>query len=128
MNWFCPTTSRPSVTAATRTTRYLHRLQVEAQPEGRSQNTTWYHEFKKMDVGDVSGDDVTKINPGDAKSWGSRTATPSALPPPPAPSSPRRSCGKGAPGTIAKCYGQGHWAYGRVAAKDYAKAQPRRQQ
>ena len=29
------------------------------------------------------------------------------------------------PGTVAKCYGQGHWAYGRVAAKDYAKAQPR---
>lgn len=27
-------------------------------------------------------------------------------------------------GTVAKCYGQGHWAYGRVAAKDYAKAQP----
>ena len=29
------------------------------------------------------------------------------------------------PGTVAKCYGQGHWAYGRVAAKDYAKATPR---
>jgi hypothetical protein len=23
------------------------------------------------------------------------------------------------PGTVAKCYGQGHWAYGRVAAKDF---------
>ena len=29
------------------------------------------------------------------------------------------------PGTVAKCFGQGHWAYGRVAAKDYARAQPR---
>ncbi len=30
------------------------------------------------------------------------------------------------PGTVTKCYGQGHWAYGRVAAaKDYAKAQAR---
>ena len=29
------------------------------------------------------------------------------------------------PGTVAKCYGQGHWAYGRVAARDYTKAQPR---
>ena len=28
------------------------------------------------------------------------------------------------PGTVAKCYGQGHWAYGRVAARDYAKAVP----
>ncbi len=26
------------------------------------------------------------------------------------------------PGTIAKCYGQGHWAYGRVAAKEFGKA------
>jgi len=29
------------------------------------------------------------------------------------------------PGTVAKCFGQGHWAYGRVAARDYAKSQPR---
>ena len=30
----------------------------------------------------------------------------------------------GRPGTVAKGYGQGHWAYGRVAAKDFAKAVP----
>ena len=29
------------------------------------------------------------------------------------------------PGTVAKCYGQGHWAYGRVAAGDFSKALPR---
>ena len=29
------------------------------------------------------------------------------------------------PGTVTKCYGQGHWAYGRVAAADFAKALPR---
>ena len=29
------------------------------------------------------------------------------------------------PGTVAKCFGQGHWAYGRVAAADYAKALPK---
>jgi anaerobic selenocysteine-containing dehydrogenase len=29
------------------------------------------------------------------------------------------------PGTVTKCYGQGHWAYGRIAAGDYAKALPR---
>ena len=28
------------------------------------------------------------------------------------------------PGTVAKCFGQGHWAYGRVATKDFAKAIP----
>jgi anaerobic selenocysteine-containing dehydrogenase len=27
------------------------------------------------------------------------------------------------PGTVAKCYGQGHWAYGRVAAKEFGKVQ-----
>ena len=25
------------------------------------------------------------------------------------------------PGTVAKCYGQGHWAYGRLAAKVFGK-------
>ena len=29
------------------------------------------------------------------------------------------------PGTVAKCFGQGHWAYGRVAAKDFHKGIPR---
>ena len=29
------------------------------------------------------------------------------------------------PGTVTKCYGQGPWAYGRTAAKDYARATPR---
>ena len=29
------------------------------------------------------------------------------------------------PGTVAKCYGQGHWAYGRVAALDFQKRIPR---
>jgi anaerobic selenocysteine-containing dehydrogenase len=28
------------------------------------------------------------------------------------------------PGTVAKSYGQGHWAYGRVAARDYGQALP----
>jgi anaerobic selenocysteine-containing dehydrogenase len=28
------------------------------------------------------------------------------------------------PGTVTKCYGQGHWAYGRVAAKDFGKGVP----
>jgi hypothetical protein len=26
---------------------------------------------------------------------------------------------------VTKCYGQGHWAYGKVAAKDYQKFLPR---
>ena len=29
------------------------------------------------------------------------------------------------PGTVAKCYGQGHWAYGSVAAADFQRRLPR---
>jgi hypothetical protein len=29
------------------------------------------------------------------------------------------------PGTVTKCYGQGHWAYGRVAAADFKNRIPR---
>ncbi|MEK6698954.1 MAG: molybdopterin-dependent oxidoreductase [Nitrospirota bacterium] len=94
--------------------------------EGRSQNTTWYHEFKKMDVGDVSWDDVTKINPGDAKKLGIKNGDAIRLTSTTGAIVTKAKLWEGVrPGTIAKCYGQGHWAYGRVAAKDYAKAQPR---
>src|SRR3990167_7622312 len=41
--------------------------------EGRSQNTAWYHEFKKVDVGDESWEDVVKINPADGKKLGVKT-------------------------------------------------------
>ena len=40
--------------------------------EGRSQNAPWYQEFKKVDVGDVSWDDVVKINPQDGKKLGTQ--------------------------------------------------------
>ncbi|EKD40966.1 MAG: hypothetical protein ACD_74C00098G0001, partial [uncultured bacterium] len=41
--------------------------------EGRSANLTWYHEFKKVDVGDDSWADVVKINPADGKKLGIKT-------------------------------------------------------
>jgi anaerobic selenocysteine-containing dehydrogenase len=91
--------------------------------EGRSQNTVWYHEFKKVDVGDKSWDDVAKINPVDGKKLGIKdgdrirlTSTTGSI------LATARLWEGVRPGTVAKCYGQGHWAYGRVAAKDYGKA------
>lgn len=94
--------------------------------EGRSQNTTWYQEFKKVDVGDVSWDDVVKINPSDAKKLGIKNGDPVRLTSVNGSITTKARLWEGVrPGTVAKCYGQGHWAYGRVAAKDYAKAQPR---
>jgi len=91
--------------------------------EGRSQNTVWYHEFKKVDVGDDSWDDVVKINPVDGKELGIKTGDKVMLTSTTGSITCTAKLWEGVrPGTIAKCYGQGHWAYGRVAAKDYAKA------
>jgi len=94
--------------------------------EGRSANTVWYQEFKKLDAGDVSWDDVAKINPADAKKLGIKDGDTIRLTSPTASIITKAKLWEGVrPGTVAKCFGQGHWAYGRTAAKDYAKAQPR---
>jgi len=91
--------------------------------EGRSANTVWYQEFKKVDVGDDSWDDVVKINPVDARKLGIKTGDTVRLTSTTGSIVTKAKLWEGVrPGTIAKCYGQGHWAYGRVAAKDYAKA------
>jgi anaerobic selenocysteine-containing dehydrogenase len=94
--------------------------------EGRSANTVWYQEFKKVDVGDDSWDDVVKINPIDGKKLGIKSGDSVRLTSTSGSIVTKAKLWEGVrPGTVAKCYGQGHWAYGRVAAKDYAKAQPR---
>ena len=94
--------------------------------EGRSQNLAWYQEFKKVDPGDVSWDDVLKMNPADGKRLGLKTGDSVKVISPAGSIVTRLRLWEGVrPGTVAKCYGQGHWAYGRVAARDYAKAAPR---
>lgn len=90
--------------------------------EGRSANTVWYQEFKKVDVGDVSWDDVAKINPVDAQKLGIKDGDTIRLTSVNASITCTARLWEGVrPGTVAKCYGQGHWAYGRVAAKEYGK-------
>ena len=90
--------------------------------EGRSQNTVWYQEFKKVDVGDKSWDDVAKINPVDAKKLGLKDGDAVRLTSVNGSITCNIRLWEGVrPGTVAKCYGQGHWAYGRVAAKEYGK-------
>jgi anaerobic selenocysteine-containing dehydrogenase len=90
--------------------------------EGRTANCTWYQEFKDLDPGDVAWDDVAKLNPKDAARLGiadgdrikivSRTGEIECT----------AKLWEGTrPGTVCKCYGQGHWAYGRVAAKVFGK-------
>jgi anaerobic selenocysteine-containing dehydrogenase len=93
--------------------------------EGRSQNLPWYQEFKKVDPGDVSWGDVVKMNPADGAKLGLKTGDKVTITSQAGSITVDLKLWEGVrPGTVAKCYGQGHWAYGRVASKDYAKAVP----
>ncbi|UCH24214.1 MAG: molybdopterin-dependent oxidoreductase [Deltaproteobacteria bacterium] len=90
--------------------------------EGRSANCTWYHDFKDLDPGDVAWQDVAKINPSDAKGLGIKDGDTIKLTSPTGSLTCTAKLWEGVrPGTIAKCYGQGHWAYGRVASKQFGK-------
>ena len=94
--------------------------------EGRSANCTWYQAHKNADPGDENWDDVLKMNPVDGAKLGLAngemvrvTSTNGAI-------TVRLKLWEGVrPGTVAKCYGQGHWAYGRVAAANFAQRMPR---
>jgi anaerobic selenocysteine-containing dehydrogenase len=93
--------------------------------EGRSANLTWYHEFKKVDAGDVSWSDVLKMNPADGRRLGLKSGDTVRISSPAGSIVTKLRLWEGVrPGTVAKAYGQGHWAYGRVAARDYAKGVP----
>jgi anaerobic selenocysteine-containing dehydrogenase len=94
--------------------------------EGRSANLAWYQEFKKVDPGDVSWDDVLKMNPADGARLGLKTGEMVKVTSPAGSMTVKLKLWEGVrPGTVTKCYGQGHWAYGRIAAADFAKAVPR---
>ncbi|MEW6487008.1 MAG: molybdopterin-dependent oxidoreductase [Thermodesulfobacteriota bacterium] len=93
--------------------------------EGRSANLTWYHAFKKVDPGNVNYQDVLQMNPADAERLGLREGDTVKVTSVVKSLTARVRLWEGVrPGTVAKCFGQGHWAYGRVAAGDYAKAVP----
>ncbi|MBU4342444.1 MAG: molybdopterin-dependent oxidoreductase [Candidatus Omnitrophica bacterium] len=90
--------------------------------EGRSANCSWYQEFKDIDPGDEAWNDVAKINPVDAKALGIRDGARIKLTSKIGEIECTAKLWEGArPGTIAKCYGQGHWAYGKLAAKRFGK-------
>ncbi len=90
--------------------------------EGRSANSIWYMEFKKLDPGDDAWQDVLKMNPKDAKrlgiAAGDKVKVTSVTGSYVLTAKPWEGIG---PGVVTKCYGQGHWAYGRIAAKEFGK-------
>lgn len=79
-------------------------------------------EFKKCDAGDRSWGDVLKINPTDAKALGLKDNDLVEISSPVGTIVTEVKLWEGVgPGTVAKAYGQGHWAYGQIAAKEYGK-------
>ncbi len=94
--------------------------------EARSANCTWYQEFKNADPGDEPWDDVAKINPVDAAKLGIKDGDSIRLTSDYGSVTVKAKLWEGTrPGVISKCYGQGHWAYGRTASLDYKKRMPR---
>jgi len=90
--------------------------------EGRSANCPWYYDFKDLDPGDEMWDDVAKINPLDARKLGIKSGDRVKLSSRTGSLVCTAKLWEGVrPGTVAKCYGQGHWAYGRLAAKSFGK-------
>ncbi len=90
--------------------------------EGRSANCSWYYEFKDLDPGNEAWEDVVQINPVDGKSLGIASGDKVRLTSPTGRIECTAKLWEGVrPGTVAKCYGQGHWAYGRLAAKVFGK-------
>lgn len=90
--------------------------------EGRSPNCYWYNEFKDLDPGDEAWSDVAKLNPIDGKRLGIKDGDDVNVVSSTGSLTCKAKLWEGVrPGTVAKCYGQGHWAYGRVAAKQFGK-------
>ena len=94
--------------------------------EGRSANAPLYHKLKRLDPGDEPGDDVVKIHPTDMERLGLRSGDAVRVSSPEGSIVVRAKAWDGTrPGVVVKCYGQGHWAYGHVAARDLEQGVPR---
>ncbi len=79
-------------------------------------------EFKKLDPGDESWGDVLKMNPKDAKRLGVKAGDKVRLTSVTGSYVVTAKPWEGvAPGVVTKCYGQGHWAYGQIAAQEFGK-------
>ena len=90
--------------------------------EGRSANTEWYQEFKDADPGENPDEDVAKIHPDDAADLGIEDGDDIVIESPVGEIECKARVWEGTqPGTVAKTFGQGHWAYGRRAAEVFGE-------
>jgi anaerobic selenocysteine-containing dehydrogenase len=79
-----------------------------------------------VDPGDVSWEDVLKMNPADGEKLGLKDGDLVKVSSMAGSIVVKLKLWEGVrPGTVTKAFGQGHWAYGRVAAKNYRRAMPR---
>ena len=94
--------------------------------EGRAANCTWYQELRDLDIGDDKWGDVIKIHPVDARRFGVADGdTVRVVSPRGEISCTLREFTGVRPGTACKTFGQGHWAFGHVAAGDFDRKAPR---
>lgn len=94
--------------------------------EGRSANIAWYHEFKKVDTGDESWQDVLKINPKDALALNIIDGDKIKVTSPTGSIEVVAKLWEGIrEGVVTKAYGQGHSKYGKIASIDFSKGIPR---
>ncbi|MFW6042562.1 MAG: molybdopterin-dependent oxidoreductase [Chloroflexota bacterium] len=90
--------------------------------EGRSANTSWYQELRDLDPGCEAYGDVAQLNPVDARKLGIESGDRIRLISATGELECHAKLWEGVrPGTVAKAYGQGHWAYGRIAAEEFGK-------
>lgn len=93
--------------------------------EGRSANLPLYQAMKDVDPGDEPWDDVLRVNPKDMEKLGLVTGDTVKVTSVQGSVTVHVKGWEGiVPGVVDKCYGQGHWAFGHVAAADYANAKP----
>lgn len=86
--------------------------------EGRSQNTPWYYGMLDVDPGGEANKDVTKINPLDGKKLGLKDGDRIRITSVQGSIESEVKLWEGTrPGVVLKCFGQGHWAYGRVGSE-----------
>lgn len=90
--------------------------------EGRSANTSWYQQNLDIDPGVRKHADVAKLNPIDAKMLSIEDGDTIRITSIQGSIVCEATLFEGVrPGTVAKAFGQGHWAYGRIASRQFGK-------